>query len=462
MYYNNLIYKNNINGPFSDLLINNNMRSGKLKKINNNTIMSQNTQNIKLINDEKKNLISVQTPNKKNLNMNLIQDSDNESNESVETAVPTNKEVKQHNMPVFSNSEFKYFTNNKKHKPIINKESDSELEESESENESDNDSDNESVQSSKSSVSVKPSKINKKELEQKKQELLIKLIALEKKGVTLTKSYSLKNSLEEIEFEYNTQKKEAEIRASVHFQEKMLMAAVTGLEFLNKKFDPINAKLDGWSESVMDNIVDYEEIFKELHEKYQQKSTMPPELRLLVTLAGSGFMFHLTNSLFKSNMPGIGDVLNSNPDIMKNIMGAMGKAMNQQHGLNSSNQQTSVSNQQVPVSNQNNLPSQVPTMPFAFPPQMPQSQGSESVNNLKTNNSDISGPSLNLSNLMNNFQNIPANPIVQQAPKYESEDIDRFSEASSTSSSSKLIQVTNIPKRKKNQKPTNGRTIKIN
>ena len=30
-----------------------------------------------------------------------------------------------------------------------------------------------------------------------------------------------------------------EIEASVHFQQKILMAAVTGIEFLNKKFDPI-------------------------------------------------------------------------------------------------------------------------------------------------------------------------------------------------------------------------------
>ena len=48
------------------------------------------------------------------------------------------------------------------------------------------------------------------------------------------------------------------------------MAAVTGVEFLNKKFDPIGAKLDGWSESVMDNITDYEEIFKKLIKRHWQ------------------------------------------------------------------------------------------------------------------------------------------------------------------------------------------------
>ena len=83
----------------------------------------------------------------------------------------------------------------------------------------------------------------------------------------------------------------------------------------------------------MDNINDYEEIFRKLHEKYSQKTSMPPELQLLVTLVGSGFMFHLTNSLFKSSLPGLGDVLKTNPDIMSNIMGAMGKAMNNAQGL---------------------------------------------------------------------------------------------------------------------------------
>ena len=90
--------------------------------------------------------------------------------------------------------------------------------------------------------------MSSREIEQKKQEYLIKLLALEKKGVNLTKSYSLKSSLEELEFEYNTQQKAMEMEASVHFQQKILMAAITGVEFLNKKFDPIGAKLDGWSE----------------------------------------------------------------------------------------------------------------------------------------------------------------------------------------------------------------------
>ena len=468
MSYDKLIIDNNIIGPFSDLLLNNMRSSTSKKKKRNNKIMSNSngTQNINLISNE--NLIGVKPPKSNKLNMNVIKDSDSDSddNESIETTVPDEKpklpERNPQKMPYMNPTEFKYFTNNKKHKPVVEKELSDE--DDESEDESDNESISSSASaSSKSSISVK--KHSKREIEMRKQELLVKLLALEKKGVTLTKSYSLKSSLEEIEFEYNTQQKAAEIQASVHFQEKILMAAVTGMEFLNKKFDPIGAKLDGWSESVMDNITDYEEIFKELHEKYQQKSTMPPELRLLVTLAGSGFMFHLTNSLFKSTMPGIGDVLNSNPDIMKNIMGAMGKAMNQQV-QNPSPPMPPMPQMPpmppMPPASPPNLPTSVPQMPFAFPPQMPQSQSLNQDSSQKPKQ-EISGPSLNLSSLMNNFNNVPAKPILQQAPKYDTEDEDRFSEASSSNdSSSKMISVTNIPKRK-NQKSKipAGRTIKI-
>ena len=105
-------------------------------------------------------------------------------------------------------------------------------------------------------------------------------------------------------------------------QQKMLMAAVTGLEFANKRFDPIGAKLDGWSESVMDNIDDYETVFAKLHEKYKSRADLPPELQLLVTLVGGAFMFHVTKTMFSSAMPkGLNDTQSA--EIMKNISSAM-------------------------------------------------------------------------------------------------------------------------------------------
>ena len=108
----------------------------------------------------------------------------------------------------------------------------------------------------------------------------------------------------------------------------MLMACVTGLEFLNNKFDPFSVKLDGWSESVNENLNDYDEIFEELGDKYGGTGNMAPELRLMFTLAGSAFMFHLSNTMFKSSIPGMDDVLRQNPELMKQFAEAAVGSMN--------------------------------------------------------------------------------------------------------------------------------------
>jgi hypothetical protein len=77
--------------------------------------------------------------------------------------------------------------------------------------------------------------------------------------------------------------------------------------------------MDKWSESVMENIDDYDEVFEELFDKYNDKVSMPPEMKLLSLVVGSAAMHHFSNSIFKSAVPGLNDILRSNPDLMRNI-----------------------------------------------------------------------------------------------------------------------------------------------
>ena len=48
---------------------------------------------------------------------------------------------------------------------------------------------------------------------------------------------------------------------------------------------------------------------KNWQKKYGGESDIAPEIKLLFTLAGSAFMFHLTNTMFKSSIPGMDDIL---------------------------------------------------------------------------------------------------------------------------------------------------------
>jgi hypothetical protein len=124
---------------------------------------------------------------------------------------------------------------------------------------------------------------------------------------------------------------EKERSNSCKFQGRMLMAAITGLEFLNNRFDPFDIKLDGWAEQLNENIGDYDEIFAELHEKYKSKAKMAPELKLLFQLGGSGIMVHMTNTMFKSAMPGMDDIMRQNPELAQQFTQAAVNSMGQQN-----------------------------------------------------------------------------------------------------------------------------------
>ena len=110
---------------------------------------------------------------------------------------------------------------------------------------------------------------------------------------------------------------------------------ITGIEFLNGKFDPFDIKLDGWSEQINENIEDFDEIFAELHEKYKSKAKMAPEIKLLFQLASSGIMIHMTNTMLKSSLPGMDDIMRQNPDLMNHFTKAAMSSMEQSSpGLN--------------------------------------------------------------------------------------------------------------------------------
>lgn len=171
--------------------------------------------------------------------------------------------------------------------------------------------------------------MTKEELLREKFKFLRKLEALEAKGVNLTKKYTMESPLAEMQGEYEMIMEEKTKQNSIKFQGNMLMACINGIEFLNSRFDPFDIKLDGWSEQINENLTDYDEIFGELYEKYKSKASMAPELKLLFQLGGSAMMIHMTNTMFKSAMPGMDDILRQNPDLMRQFQTAAVNSMGQ-------------------------------------------------------------------------------------------------------------------------------------
>ena len=193
-------------------------------------------------------------------------------------------------------------------------------------NKTENNLTNETVDSNVNLTPEAPKK-SYEDLQKEKAEYLRLLDRLQQKGIHAHKKFNMNSEYSEVKEEFERLSRQRECDQSIKFQRKMLIAMVTGIEFLNTKFDPFDIKLEGWSESVHENVNDYDDVFEELHEKYKSKAKMAPELKLLFMLAGSGFMFHLTNTMFKSSLPGMGDIMKQNPDLMRQFAQAATSSM---------------------------------------------------------------------------------------------------------------------------------------
>ena len=196
-----------------------------------------------------------------------------------------------------------------------------------------------------------------------KREIIYQLDRLESKGFKIPFKFNMNSDLEEMRAEYNRLVREKELDGSVRFQQKMLMAFISGTEYMNSRYDPFAIKLDGWSEQVNENINDYDDIFEELHYKYKASGKkMAPELRLFIGLSGSAFMFHLTSRMFKEQpMPNVENVLKSDPELMKQFQQAAAKQYMMGNNGNGNNynqvpqsaqsQQASQAAQNIPLNN---------------------------------------------------------------------------------------------------------------
>jgi len=154
-------------------------------------------------------------------------------------------------------------------------------------------------------------------IEEEKQDLLYQFSRIEEKGFKLSKKYSINSDVLEMRAELHRIKRASELKGTLKFSRRALMACVSGMEFINKTYDPCSLELEGWSENVMENLNDgdYDNVFERLHDKYAGKVNTPPEMELMIGLAGSALMFHITSSMFKNMPSGAGDMRN----IVKNM-----------------------------------------------------------------------------------------------------------------------------------------------
>ena len=164
------------------------------------------------------------------------------------------------------------------------------------------------------------------------------LLSIKRTGITLTKEYTLNSDYEEMCFEVEYWNNYQSKKDGVDLGKNFMVNAVTALEFMNESYDPFGLKLKGWSEQMELNKDSYSSVFGELYDKYKSSGKkMEPEIKLILMVSASAASFHASKKMAES-LPGLDSVLQSNPELLGKLQGAINN--------NISNQGKKVENQE--------------------------------------------------------------------------------------------------------------------
>jgi hypothetical protein len=149
------------------------------------------------------------------------------------------------------------------------------------------------------------------------------------KGLIKTIShFNMDSVYEEVEDEYEGALEDKRKRDAIKMQQNWLITAINTIEYGNAMFDPFGISLDGWGETISEDIDSYDEIFEQLHEKYKG-GKMSPELSLLMRLGFSASVIHFSNKALSTAAPGFNDVIKQSPELMRMFTNATVDSMKQ-------------------------------------------------------------------------------------------------------------------------------------
>lgn len=124
-------------------------------------------------------------------------------------------------------------------------------------------------------------------------------------GIKIDRIPDMSWSVKELRSLAQQLKVQVEMKNSLKFSKMALMTCVSGLEFLNNRYDPLSLPLDGWANQVWSEIDTYDEVLQELYIKYRSTIHVSPELKLVMMLMGSMFSY----TVGRMN-PGLGAFVN--------------------------------------------------------------------------------------------------------------------------------------------------------
>jgi hypothetical protein len=150
-------------------------------------------------------------------------------------------------------------------------------------------------------------------------------------GVEDISDFTTESDIEEMRMELRTLREDQMTTNGIETCRTALISVTTGVEILNKKYNPFDLDLDGWSQSIFESIERYDMVLEKLVKKYSKRvAAISPELQLMLMLCGSAASFCFTKTMLKAAQPTMTKIAEENPELVRKMMQSMGPAAAQE------------------------------------------------------------------------------------------------------------------------------------
>jgi hypothetical protein len=135
-----------------------------------------------------------------------------------------------------------------------------------------------------------------------KQGYLIELQGLERKGIVLSRQFSMNDSIAELEFEVQKQQSTLSTANAVSFMRDSLRMAFSGIEIANNRLGPF-LSIDGWATTMTSDMKRFDNALERLYKRYWRKQQMSPIMELAWIILGSLVAHHFKSKFFGPTRP---------------------------------------------------------------------------------------------------------------------------------------------------------------
>lgn len=135
------------------------------------------------------------------------------------------------------------------------------------------------------------------EMRRLKFRAISKLRSYEKKGMPLSRQFTMDDSYEDINEELKIIKSTYQMDRNITYAKKGLVFVTSVAEYANETYRPFDLYLKGWSNQIEMDKDDYDDVIRELLEKYedQVEAFMSPEFMFLLMYGGSAAAVNSSN-----------------------------------------------------------------------------------------------------------------------------------------------------------------------